>query len=60
MPNRYRTGVIGFAHMHVNELVDRLAATGRCDFTAIADTIPATPTLTTVEGSRRANLARTL
>ena len=25
----YRVGVIGFAHMHVNELVDRFIATGR-------------------------------
>ncbi len=58
MSRRFRLGVIGFAHMHVNELVDRFAATGRCDFVAIADTVPATPSLIDVEGSRRANLAR--
>jgi hypothetical protein len=34
MARRYRVGVVGFAHMHVNELVERLAATGRCDFVA--------------------------
>ena len=56
----YRVGVIGFAHMHVNELVDRFAATGRSPIVACADTIPSTPSLTTVEGSRRANLKRTL
>lgn len=57
---RYRVGVIGFAHMHVNELVDRFTATGRADIVACADTVPLTPSLTRVEGSRRANLARTL
>ena len=56
----YRVGVIGFAHMHVNDLVDRFAATGRSPIVACADTIPATPSLITVEGSRNANLARAL
>jgi predicted dehydrogenase len=60
MARRYRVGVVGFAHMHVNELVERFAATGRCDFVGVADTVPATPSLTMVEGSRRANLARAL
>jgi predicted dehydrogenase len=53
-------GVIGFAHMHVNELVDRFIATGRADIVACADTQPRTPSTITVEGSRRANLHRTL
>jgi predicted dehydrogenase len=57
---RYRVGVIGFAHMHVNELVDRFVACGRADIVACADTRPSTPSTTTVEGSRNANLARTL
>ena len=56
----YRVGVIGFAHMHVNELVDRFIATGRAHIVACADSVPATPSLTTVEGSRTANLLRTL
>ena len=56
----YRVGVIGFAHMHVNELVDRFIATGRAEIVACADTVPRTPSLTTVEGSRGANLQRTL
>ena len=59
-PKTYRVGVIGFAHMHVNELVDRFIATGRANIVACADTVPRTPSLTTVEGSRRANLQRTL
>ena len=57
---RYRVGVIGFAHMHVNELVDRFIATGRADIVACADTEPRTPSVTTVEGSRNANLKRAL
>ena len=57
---RYRVGVIGFAHMHVNALVDQFIATGRADIVACADTVPATPSRTVVEGSRIANMARTL
>jgi predicted dehydrogenase len=56
----YRVGVIGFAHMHVNELVDRFIASNRATIVACADTTPATPSTITVEGSRNANLARTL
>ena len=56
----YRVGVIGFAHMHVNELVDRFIATDRADIVACADTQPRTPSRITVEGSRRANMQRTL
>jgi predicted dehydrogenase len=56
----YRVGVVGFAHMHVNELVDRFVATGRANIVACADTVPRRPSLTTVEGSRQANLKRTL
>ena len=58
--DRYRLCVIGFAHMHVNELVDQFLATGRVDLVACADTLPATPSRTEVEGSRRANMARAL
>ena len=56
----YRVGVIGFAHMHVNELVARFIATGRANIVACADTIPRTPSRISVEGSRRANLKRAL
>ena len=56
----YRVGVIGFAHMHVNELMDRFIATRRANIVACADTIPRTPSRIRVEGSRRANLERAL
>ncbi len=57
---KYRICVVGFAHMHVNELLDRFLASGRAELIACADTIPLTPTRTEVEGSRRANLRRAL
>lgn len=60
MGRTFRVGVIGFAHMHVNELVDRFIATGRAEIVACADSVPRTPSLTTVEGSRTANLQRAL
>jgi predicted dehydrogenase len=56
----YQVGVIGFAHMHVNELVDRFVASGRTRIVACADTQPRTPSRTTVEGSRHANFHRAL
>ena len=56
----YRVGVIGFAHMHVNELVDRFVACGRGRIVACSDTKPRTPSRTRVEGSRSANLERAL
>ena len=58
-PPRLRIGVIGFAHMHVNALIEDVLAAG-ADLIACADTIPQTPSLTRVEGSRHANLARAL
>ena len=58
--NPCRVGVIGFAHMHVNELVDRFVQCGRARIVACADTQPRTPSRTRVEGSRHANLMRAL
>ncbi len=56
----YRLGVIGFAHMHINELIDRFAALPNVTWVACADTVPAVPSRTDVAGSRRANLRRAL
>lgn len=56
----YRLGVVGFAHMHVNELVARFVAHEGVELVACADTVPRVPSLTGVEGSRRANLRRAL
>ncbi len=56
----YRLGVVGFAHMHVNELVARFLAHDGVDLVACADTVPRVPSLIEVEGSRKANLKRAL
>lgn len=56
----HRLGVVGFAHMHVNELIARFSAIERVRFVACADTVPSVPSATGVDGSRRANLARAL
>ena len=58
--DRLRVGVIGFAHMHVNGLVEDFLATDRVEITACADTRPRTASLTRVAGSRFDNLRRTL
>jgi predicted dehydrogenase len=56
----YRLGVVGFAHMHVNELVAQFVALEQVQLVACADTVPTVPSLTDVDGSRRANLKRAL
>lgn len=56
----YRLGVIGFAHMHVNELIAQFVALEQVELIACADTTPSVPSLTDVDGSRRANLRRAL
>ena len=63
MANTYRLGAIGFAHMHVNALLDRFAelpAAGVADveWVACADTVPAVPSRTRKPSSRGANLQR--
>jgi predicted dehydrogenase len=54
----YRLGVIGFAHMHVNTLIDRFAELSNVEWVACADTIPATPSRTAKPSSRGANVKR--
>ena len=56
----YRLGVIGFAHMHVNELIAQFIALKQVQLVFCADTVPRIPSLTDVEGSRKANLKRAL
>jgi hypothetical protein len=43
MKKTYRIGVIGFAHMHVNTLLDEFAKLPGVQWTACADTVPAVP-----------------
>jgi predicted dehydrogenase len=54
----YRVGVIGFAHMHVNSLLDSFAKLPSVEWIACADTVPAVPSRSTKSSTRGANLKR--
>jgi predicted dehydrogenase len=58
MTRTYRLGVIGFAHMHVNTLIDHFHALPNVRWVACADTVPATPSLSMAPSTRGANLKR--
>ncbi|MGI6367084.1 MAG: Gfo/Idh/MocA family protein [Anaerolineae bacterium] len=60
MVKRYRVAVIGFAHMHVNHLVDTFAALPNVEWVGCADTVPAVEPLSNKPSTRRANLQRAL
>ena len=45
MAKTYRLGVIGFAHMHINELMRTFAEVPNVEWVACADTRPARPEL---------------
>lgn len=55
---QYRLGVIGFAHMHVNTLVDTFAAQPNVEWVAAADTMPTVPELSDARSTRTFNLRR--
>jgi predicted dehydrogenase len=58
MAKTYRVGAIGFAHMHINSLLDEFGRLPNVEWVACADTVPATPSHTEKPSSRRANLRR--
>ena len=58
MTRTYRVGVIGFAHMHVNHLLDTFAALPNIEWVACADTEPLVPTISDKPSTRRANMQR--
>jgi predicted dehydrogenase len=63
MTTTYRLGAIGFAHMHVNTLLDRFAelpasCLADVEWVACADTMPVVPSRTHKPSSRGANLKR--
>ena len=57
MPKKYRLGIIGFAHMHVNHLVELFDAHPQVAWAGCADTIPLRPELRTATYTRAWNLA---
>jgi len=56
MPRTYRLGVIGFAHMHVNELIRRFNELPNVEWVACADTVPSRPELVEARSTRGWNL----
>ncbi|MCL6431092.1 MAG: Gfo/Idh/MocA family oxidoreductase [Anaerolineae bacterium] len=58
MVRTYRLGVIGFAHMHVNHLLDQFAKLPNVEWVACADTVPAVPSRSSLPGTRTYNLKR--
>lgn len=56
MTRKYRIGVIGFAHMHVNHLLERFAAHPQTVLAACADTPPLQPELRSAQYTRAWNL----
>ncbi|MFW6006510.1 MAG: Gfo/Idh/MocA family protein [Bacillota bacterium] len=57
---KYKTGVIGFAHMHVNGLIDCFDELDNIEWVACADTKPVTPSISEEPATRKANLERAL
>lgn len=55
---QYRIGVIGFAHMHVNTLIDTFASQPNVTFVAAADTVPTMPELASGPSTRQFNVRR--
>ncbi|MHB0876517.1 MAG: Gfo/Idh/MocA family protein [Anaerolineae bacterium] len=58
MAKKYRVGAIGFAHMHINSLLDEFGKLPNVEWVACADTVPARPSGSDKPSSRRANLKR--
>ncbi len=52
MAKTYRLGVIGFAHMHINELMRRFAELPNVEWVACADTVPVRPEKLDVRNTR--------
>jgi len=58
MSQTYHLGVIGFAHMHVDALIDRFDELPNVEWVACADTIPLVPSISEEPATRKANLKR--
>ena len=58
MSKTYRLGVIGFAHMHVNSLIDRFNELPNVEWVACADTVPNVPSLSMEPATRGHNVKR--
>lgn len=54
--NKYRVGIIGFGHMHVNHVAEVFSAHPRVEWVACADTVPVVPELREAPYTRTWNL----
>jgi predicted dehydrogenase len=55
MSNKYRTGIIGFGHMHINNVAARYSAHPQVEWVACADTQPLCPELRVAPYTRQWN-----
>ncbi|MDE2830148.1 MAG: Gfo/Idh/MocA family oxidoreductase [Gemmatimonadota bacterium] len=60
MSHTYRVGVIGFAHMHVNNVAALFAQHSQVDMVACADTVPTVPELRDAPYTRGWNMKNAL
>ena len=60
MSKSFRIGVIGFAHMHINHLIERFAAHPQAELAACADTPALVPELRSAHYTRAWNLRHAL
>ena len=58
MSKTYRLAAIGFAHMHINHLLDEFNRLENIEWVACADTVPDLPSTSMKNSSRGANLRR--
>ena len=60
MSEKLRLGVIGFAHMHINTLIDDFDRLENAEWVACADTPAKTPSISREFGTRHANIQRAM
>ncbi len=60
MSHTYRVGVIGFAHMHVNNVAALFAQHSQVNMVACADTVPTVPELRDAPYTRGWNMKNAL
>ena len=60
MTKKFRAGIIGFAHMHVNDVAAHYAEHPQVEWVACADTVPFRPELRTAPYTREWNLNHAL
>ncbi len=60
MTKIYRAGIVGFAHMHINDVAEHFVSNPHIELVACADTVPAIPELRDATYTRKWNLRNAL